>query len=216
MIHLASLVASHRLADELRAEQETAMLIERDRKLLECQVFYLPWNARWFPDLRHTLPQVKDAQTRLDEAEQTALRGGKKAVAKMETRIRELESELDSENRRFYLIRNANSRPNINTPSAPQILGCSQESEEIRENDQGIDLQVCNSVALSHFSVPFQKVSKGKDYHHRLDEDGKNQQRMESLVEQLQAKIKSYKKQIEEAEEIAALNLAKYRQVNQL
>ena len=42
MIHLASLVASHRLADELRAEQETAMLIERDRKLLECQVFYLP------------------------------------------------------------------------------------------------------------------------------------------------------------------------------
>ena len=35
---------------------------------------------------------------------------------------------------------------------------------------------------------------------------------MESLVEQLQAKIKSYKKQIEEAEEIAALNLAKYRQ----
>ena len=39
MIYLASLVASHRLADELRAEQETAMLIERDRKLLECQVF---------------------------------------------------------------------------------------------------------------------------------------------------------------------------------
>ena len=35
-------------------------------------------------------------------------------------------------------------------------------------------------------------------------------------MEQLQAKIKSYKKQIEEAEEIAALNLAKYRQVSQL
>ena len=46
--------------------------------------------------------QVKEAQTRLDEAEQSALRGGKKAVAKMETRIRELESELDAENRRFY------------------------------------------------------------------------------------------------------------------
>ena len=72
------------------------------------------------------------------------------------------------------------------------------------------------SVALSHFSVPFQKVSKGQADHHRLDEDGKNQQRMESLVDQLQAKIKSYKKQIEEAEEIAALNLAKYRQVSQL
>ena len=72
-----------------------------------------------------------------------------------------------------------------------------------------------NSVALSHFSVPFQKVSKGQADHHRLDEDGKNQQRMESLVDQLQAKIKSYKKQIEEAEEIAALNLAKFRKAQQ-
>ena len=33
------------------------------------------------------------------------------------------------------------------------------------------------------------------------------------MIDQLQGKIKSYKKQIEEAEEIAALNLAKYRQV---
>jgi hypothetical protein len=35
---------------------------------------------------------------------------------------------------------------------------------------------------------------------------------MQGLIDQLQGKIKSYKKQIEEAEEIAALNLAKYRQ----
>merc|ERR1712244_46715 len=45
------------------------------------------------------------------------------------------------------------------------------------------------------------------------EEDKKNHERMQSLVDQLQSKIKSYKKQIEEAEEIAALNLAKYRQV---
>lgn len=32
-------------------------------------------------------------------------------------------------------------------------------------------------------------------------------------TDQLQAKIKTYKKQIEEAEEIASLNLAKFRQV---
>jgi len=36
---------------------------------------------------------------------------------------------------------------------------------------------------------------------------------MQALVDQLQSKIRSYKKQIEEAEEIAALNLAKFRQV---
>ena len=43
---------------------------------------------------------MKDASNRLDEAEQNALKGGKKAIAKMETRIRELESEMDAENRR--------------------------------------------------------------------------------------------------------------------
>merc|ERR1712241_1437109 len=36
---------------------------------------------------------------------------------------------------------------------------------------------------------------------------------MQSLIDQLQGKVKSYKKQIEEAEEIAALNPAKYRKV---
>merc|ERR1711974_514016 len=43
------------------------------------------------------------------------------------------------------------------------------------------------------------------------DEDRKNHERMQALIDQLQGKIKSYKKQIEEAEEIAALNLAKFR-----
>ena len=36
---------------------------------------------------------------------------------------------------------------------------------------------------------------------------------MQELVDKLQNNVQSYKKQIEEAEEIAALNLAKYRQV---
>ena len=52
-----------------------------------------------------------------------------------------------------------------------------------------------------------------KELAFQSDEDRKNQERMQHLVDQLQGKIKSYKKQIEEAEEIAALNLAKYRQV---
>ena len=34
----------------------------------------------------------------------------------------------------------------------------------------------------------------------------------QGLVDQLQQKVRTYKKQIEEAEEIAALNLAKFRQ----
>ena len=44
-------------------------------------------------------------------------------------------------------------------------------------------------------------------------QDRKNHESMQGLIESLQQKIKTYKKQIEEAEEIAALNLAKYRKV---
>merc|ERR1711936_150089 len=52
-----------------------------------------------------------------------------------------------------------------------------------------------------------------KELTYQQDEDRKNHERMQGLIDQLQGKIKSYKKQIEEAEEIAALNLAKFRQV---
>merc|ERR1719342_1630541 len=141
-----AMIDAARLADELRAEQELSMALERDRKLLEAQ--------------------VKDAHARLDDAEQNALKGGKKAVSKMETRIRELESELDAENRRF---------------------GDAQKN--FRKSERYI-----------------------KELTYRQDEDRKNHERMQALIDQLRGKIKSYKKQIEEAEEIAALNLAKYRQ----
>merc|ERR1711929_21633 len=46
-------------------------------------------------------------------------------------------------------------------------------------------------------------------------EDRKNQDRMSELAGKLQQKIKTYKQQIEEAEEIAALNLAKFRKAQQ-
>merc|ERR1712029_882989 len=142
-----AMIDAARLADELRAEQEMAMALERDKKLLEAQ--------------------VKDAASRVDEAEQNALKGGKKAIAKMETRVRELESELDAESRR-----------------------CSDAQKNLRKSERYI-----------------------KELSYQQDEDRKNHERMQGLIDQLQGKVKSYKKQIEEAEEIAALNLAKYRKV---
>merc|ERR1711971_1268608 len=51
-----------------------------------------------------------------------------------------------------------------------------------------------------------------KELAYQQEEDRKNHERMQGLIDQLQGKIKSYQKQIEEAEEIAALNLAKFRQ----
>merc|ERR1711997_1339849 len=138
-----AMVDAARLADELRMEQEAALACERDRKLFECQ--------------------VKDVQQRLDEAEANALKGGKKAMNKMEGRVRELESEVDAEARR-----------------------CGDAVKNLRKSERRI-----------------------KEMTYASDEDRKNHERMQALIDQLQSKIKSYKKQIEEAEEIAALNLAK-------
>merc|ERR1719483_677782 len=58
----------------------------------------------------------------------------------------------------------------------------------------------------------YQKAERRiKELQFQQDEDHKNQDRMSDLAGKLQAKIKTYKTQIEEAEEIAALNLAKFR-----
>merc|ERR1712034_47590 len=62
----------------------------------------------------------------------------------------------------------------------------------------------------------FQKSERRvKELAFQIDEDKKNQDRMSELATKLQQKIKTYKKQIEEAEEIAALNLAKYCKAQQ-
>merc|ERR1711892_428242 len=117
-----------RLADELRGEQELAMMLEKEKKLLEAQ--------------------TKEDQSRLDEAEQNALKGGKKASAKMNTRIRELESELDAENRRF-----------------------SDAQKNLRRSERTI-----------------------KELTYTQEEDRKNHENMQSLIDQLQGKIRSLKK----------------------
>ena len=69
-----------RLADELRQEQEHGAQIEKMRRSLETQ--------------------VKELQARLDEAGAQAMKGGKRSLAKLETRVRELETEYDAEQRR--------------------------------------------------------------------------------------------------------------------
>merc|ERR1712158_37669 len=59
------------------------------------------------------------------------------------------------------------------------------------------------------------KAAKCKELVFSSGEDKKNQDRMTDLASKLQSKIKTYKQQIEEAEEIAALNLAKFRKAQQ-
>merc|ERR1712154_324841 len=66
------------------------------------------------------------------------------------------------------------------------------------------------------FMKGFQRSErKVKELQFAQEEDKRNQDRMSELAGKLQQKIKTYKQQIEEAEEIAALNLAKFRKAQQ-
>merc|ERR1712029_540996 len=115
-----AMVDAAHLAEELRAEQDLAAGYERDRKLLECQ--------------------VKDCQARLDDAEANALKGGKKAMNKMETRIRELESEVDAEQRRM-----GDATKNLRK-SERRIKEMSYAADEDRKNQERMQkLMTCKT-----------------------------------------------------------------------
>merc|ERR1712241_1669477 len=98
-------------------------------------------------------------------AEQLAVKGGKKVVSRLERRIKDLEGQLDDEQRR---------------------LVDAQKSQRRTER-------------------------RVKELTFSQDEDQKNHERMQELVDKLQNKVKSYKKQIEEAEEVLAKYKAKGR-----
>merc|ERR1711963_1225699 len=72
---------ARKLAEELRYEQDHAQAAERERKELE--------------------QKAHDLQVQLDDAEQNAIKWGRKMAAKLENRIKDLEAELDGEQRRL-------------------------------------------------------------------------------------------------------------------
>uniref|UniRef100_A0A6I8P9B7 Myosin heavy chain 3 n=1 Tax=Ornithorhynchus anatinus TaxID=9258 RepID=A0A6I8P9B7_ORNAN len=133
------------MAEELKKEQDTSAHLERMKKNLD--------------------QTVKDLQHRLDEAEQLALKGGKKQIQKLETRIRELEFELEGEQKR----------------NAENVKGLRKYERRVKE-------------------LTYQG-----------EEDRKNVLRLQDLVDKLQVKVKSYKRQAEEADEQANVHLTKFR-----
>merc|ERR1711997_852767 len=144
-----AMVDAARLADELRAEQDHSGAREKNKRALSSQ--------------------LGELENRLAEANESAAKGGRNAMAKLESRIREMEIELGS-------------------------------------------VQTKTSDAYKMFQKSERRI---KELQFQQDEDKKNQDSMSDLAQKLQLKIKTYKKQIEEAEEIAALNLAKYRKAQQ-
>merc|ERR1712165_573350 len=143
------MVDAARLADELRAEQDHCAVQEKAKRALTSQ--------------------LGELEGRLADANEAAAKGGRNAMAKLESRIREMEIELGS-------------------------------------------VQSKTSDAYKAFQKAERRI---KELQFQQDEDKKNQDSMSELANKLQMKIKTYKKQIEEAEEIAALNLAKFRKAQQ-
>lgn len=138
-----------RLADELRSEQEHASHVESLRKTMEVQ--------------------VRELQQRFEDAEANSTKSGNRMIQSIEQKIRELEAELDNEQKRHQ-----------------------ETVKNMRKQDR-----------------------KLKDLALQADEDRKTQERMQEMISKLSKNITTYKKQVEEAEEIAAVNLAKYRKVQQ-
>merc|ERR1719223_630074 len=144
-----AMVDAARLADEPRAGQDHVTQQANAKKAIESQ--------------------LGDMESRLNDANEHAMRGGRQAMAKLESRVRALELELGA----------------VQSRTSESAKAHQKAERKIKE------------LAFAN------------------DEDRKNQDQLSELASKLQQKIKTYKKQIEEAEEIAALNLAKYRKSQQ-
>uniref|UniRef100_A0A8D8U4L3 Myosin heavy chain, muscle n=1 Tax=Cacopsylla melanoneura TaxID=428564 RepID=A0A8D8U4L3_9HEMI len=155
-----AMVDAARLADELRAEQDHAQTQEKLRKALETQ--------------------IKELQIRLDEAENNALKGGKKAIQKLEQRVRELENELDGEQRRH-----ADAQKNLRKTER-RIKELSFQAEEDRKNHERMQ------------DLVDKLQQKIKTYKRQIEE-------AEEIAALNLAKFRKAQQELEEAEERADL-----------
>ncbi|KAG7519536.1 myosin-7B-like [Solea senegalensis] len=135
------------MAEELKKEQDTSSMLERMKKNMEST--------------------AKELQVKLDETEQLALKGGKKQLHKLETRVRELQTELMVEQKK---------------------------NEDYHKGVRRYERKV-------------------KELTYQSDEDKKTLLRMQELIDKLQTKLKSYKRQAESAEEQVSCSTVRYRKV---
>merc|ERR1712192_54937 len=95
--------------------------------------------------------------------------------------------------------------------------GAAQIPAKLEARAHEVEMELNRTI--QHTDEVHKTITKGerrvKELLFQQEENKKNQDRITDLVDKLQQKIKSYKKQIEEAEEIAAINLAKFRKAQQ-
>jgi myosin heavy chain 6/7 len=163
-----------RLAEELRREQEHAGQIEKLRRALEAQ--------------------VKELQARLDEAEASALKGGKKIIQKLEQRVRELETELEAEQRRYQ------ETDKVLRKQDKRLKDIALQYEEDRKtNDQYKDTIEKLQLKINTYKRQVEEaeeiaainLAKYRKVQHDLEESEQRADQAENAVSKLRAKTRS-------------------------
>uniref|UniRef100_A0A4W3HTU7 Myosin-4 n=3 Tax=Callorhinchus milii TaxID=7868 RepID=A0A4W3HTU7_CALMI len=161
------------MAEELKKEQDTSAHLERMKKNLEVT--------------------VKDLQHRLDEAEQLAMKGGKKQLQKLEARVHELENELEAEQKRSM-----DSLKGVRKYER-RIKEVSYQSEEDRKNvlrlQDLVDKLQLKVKAYKRQSEEAEEqanihLSKFRKVQHELEESEERADIAESQVNKLRAKTR--------------------------
>uniref|UniRef100_A0A8C5UXT6 Myosin heavy chain 3 n=1 Tax=Microcebus murinus TaxID=30608 RepID=A0A8C5UXT6_MICMU len=163
------------MAEELKKEQDTSAHLERMKKNLE--------------------QTVKDLQHRLDEAEQLALKGGKKQIQKLEARIRELEFELEGEQKK-----NTESVKGLRKYER-RVKELTYQSEEDRKNVLRLqDLVDKLQVKVKSYKRQAEEADEQANAHltkfrkaqHELEEAEERADIAESQVNKLRAKTRDF------------------------
>uniref|UniRef100_A0A8C0UKV1 MYH1B protein n=1 Tax=Cyanistes caeruleus TaxID=156563 RepID=A0A8C0UKV1_CYACU len=171
------------MAEELKKEQDTSAHLERMKKNLD--------------------QTVKDLQLRLEEAEQLALKGGKKQIQKLEARVRELEGEVDAEQKR-----SAEAVKGVRKYER-RVKELTYQSEEDRKNIlrlqdlvDKLQMKVKSYKRQSEEAEELSNVnlSKFRKIQHELEEAEERADIAESQVNKLRAKSREFHRRIEEEE----------------
>ncbi|NXY63936.1 MYH1B protein, partial [Callaeas wilsoni] len=171
------------MAEELKKEQDTSAHLERMKKNLD--------------------QTVKDLQHRLEEAEQLALKGGKKQIQKLEARVRELEGEVDAEQKRSAEavkgVRKYERRVKELTYQSEEdrknVLRLQDLVDKLQTKVKAYKRQAEEAEELSNVNL-----SKFRKIQHELEEAEERADIAESQVNKLRAKSREINKKAESEE----------------
>merc|ERR1711942_273723 len=159
-----AMVDAARLADELRAEQDHTNTQSKAKRALETQ--------------------LQELENKFAEANENAIRGGRAAMAKLESRIRELEIELG----------------NVQAHTGENSKGYQKSERRVKELAFQIEEDKKNQERMSELATKLQQ--KIKTYKKQIEE-------AEEIAALNLAKFRKAQQELEETEERAKLAEAK-------